>query len=325
MHHPFAERTLGIITSPVYRARDVIRLGITKLSTNPEMVATHLTGTLVPGVLYRNALKPGGLCGLITLSETTRQHLIARGTPANRVWAVPPGVDAAWLETCVSEADQLELRTQLGYQPEDFVVIYFGSPAPVRGLHATVMAVERVARDRPNVRMVILSRRHSDEWQKTAAQLERLDRPRRSRDRVQIVDGYLSQEDLIRYISSSNLVCLPFELVPSDVPLSILEAMALSRPVIGTRIACIPEMLDDGRGFLVPPGSVGELSRQIQAILDSPELSQQRGPACPRLRRAPGDLGGHGWDIGAGTEQSRSDPKRRAGVPSSSTSRGRCG
>lgn len=280
LHHVFAGRTIGVVTSPVYAATDVVRLGITKLSTNPEMIATHFTGTLVPSALYRQALGRGGLAGLITLSETTRCHLIDRGTPPERVWVVPPGVDDAWLNASVADEDRVSLRGQLGYTPDDFVVIYFGSPAPVRGLNTTLAAVEQAARRHRNLRLVILSRRRSGEWQKAAFQLERLINRGTLRGRVQVVDGFLSQDELIRHISASDLVCLPFELVPSDVPLSILEAMALSQPVIGTRIACIPEMLEDARGFLVPPGSARSLAHQIEAIVAAPGSTAEIGRAA---------------------------------------------
>jgi glycosyltransferase involved in cell wall biosynthesis len=48
------------------------------------------------------------------------------------------------------------------------------------------------------------------------------------------------------------------------VPLSMLEAMSVGLAVIATPVGGIPDVLRDGEdGYLVPPGSLGELSRRI--------------------------------------------------------------
>ena len=72
-----------------------------------------------------------------------------------------------------------------------------------------------------------------------------------------------------------------FELVPSDVPLSILESMALSKAVIGTTVACIPELLAEGRGFLVPPAREKLLAEQWVRGFDA--RPEQRVAGWPGL------------------------------------------
>jgi glycosyltransferase involved in cell wall biosynthesis len=50
--------------------------------------------------------------------------------------------------------------------------------------------------------------------------------------------------------------------------LAILEAMALSRPVVATNVGGIPEMIEDGRtGLLVPPGDADSLAGAISRLL----------------------------------------------------------
>ena len=55
------------------------------------------------------------------------------------------------------------------------------------------------------------------------------------------------------------------------LPVVIMEAMALRRPVISTFVAGIPELVRPGEhGWLVPAGDVDALAQAMQACLDAP-------------------------------------------------------
>jgi glycosyltransferase involved in cell wall biosynthesis len=62
--------------------------------------------------------------------------------------------------------------------------------------------------------------------------------------------------------------------------LSILEAMALGRPVVASGVGGIPEMIEDGRtGLLVPPHDPGALAEAIVRVLQDAHLRQALGRA----------------------------------------------
>jgi glycosyltransferase involved in cell wall biosynthesis len=62
--------------------------------------------------------------------------------------------------------------------------------------------------------------------------------------------------------------------------LSILEAMALSRPVVASAVGGIPEMIDDGRtGLLVPPRDPIALAAAITRLLTDTPLAVKIGRA----------------------------------------------
>ncbi|MBA3877576.1 MAG: hypothetical protein C0498_11720 [Anaerolinea sp.] len=66
--------------------------------------------------------------------------------------------------------------------------------------------------------------------------------------------------------------------------LTILEAMALSRPVVASNVGGIPEMIEDGRtGLLVPPHDPGALATAISRLL-------RDHPLADTLARAGHDL-----------------------------------
>jgi glycosyltransferase involved in cell wall biosynthesis len=61
-------------------------------------------------------------------------------------------------------------------------------------------------------------------------------------------------------------------LLPSfaeGLPMVIMEALALGRPVVTTAIAGIPELVDSGCGWLVPAGDVNALVEAIVQLLDA--------------------------------------------------------
>ncbi len=64
-------------------------------------------------------------------------------------------------------------------------------------------------------------------------------------------------------------------------PLSVLETMALGKPVVGTRVGGIPEMIEDERsGLLVPPSNDMALSAAIRDLLADPVVAARLGAAA---------------------------------------------
>jgi len=78
--------------------------------------------------------------------------------------------------------------------------------------------------------------------------------------------GHLGGADLHRLIGQSRALVLPSEWY-ENAPLSILEAYALGRPVIGAAIGGIPEMVRDGEtGYLARPGDVNDLADKLGTL-----------------------------------------------------------
>jgi glycosyltransferase involved in cell wall biosynthesis len=82
--------------------------------------------------------------------------------------------------------------------------------------------------------------------------------------------GYLSGNTLKEETSKALAVIVPSECY-ENAPLSILEAFAFGKPVIGSRIGGIPEMIDDGvNGYLFEPGNVDDLREKLDLVLSMP-------------------------------------------------------
>lgn len=82
--------------------------------------------------------------------------------------------------------------------------------------------------------------------------------------------GYLTGADLHRAIHSARAVVLPSTWY-ENAPLSILEAYALGRPVIGAAIGGIPEMIREREtGLTFTSGDVGELAAALSEMASLP-------------------------------------------------------
>ena len=96
--------------------------------------------------------------------------------------------------------------------------------------------------------------------------------------------GYLTGKPLEEITKKALAVVVPSEWY-ENAPLSVLEAMAFGKPVIGAQIGGIPEMIDSGQnGFLFKSGDAQELTKTMRTVVDmSPEAISKMG-RCARLK-----------------------------------------
>ncbi|AOX01603.1 colanic acid biosynthesis glycosyltransferase WcaL [Moorena producens PAL-8-15-08-1] len=97
-------------------------------------------------------------------------------------------------------------------------------------------------------------------------------------DHIEIT-GWASNTEVQQQILAARALVLPS--FAEGLPVVLMEALALGRPVITTYVAGIPELVSDGScGWLVPPGSVEALTAAMAEALNSPvETLEEMGKA----------------------------------------------
>lgn len=69
-----------------------------------------------------------------------------------------------------------------------------------------------------------------------------------------------------------------------NAPRSVLEAFALAKPVLASRIGGLPEMVRDGEtGLTFEPGNSADMARAIRALMGNPEQAARMGRTARRL------------------------------------------
>ena len=95
------------------------------------------------------------------------------------------------------------------------------------------------------------------------------------------ITGWISSDQVRAEILAARAMVLP-SWSPEGLPVVIMEAMALRRPVLTTYVAGIPELVRQGEnGWLFPAGDVDELAAALADCLAQPaDVLQRMGEAA---------------------------------------------
>lgn len=195
------------------------------------------------------------LCGKIAdaafaigVSSFGRSQLMRWSDPShwNRIAVVRCSVAPRFLDTepCIADPRRLVCVARLSAQ---------------KGLPLLIEAVGRL-RDLPGFRIDIIG--DGDQRPNIEARIAELG----IGDRLRLL-GWCAPDRVVSEVATARAFVLPS--FAEGLPVGIMEAMALGRPVIATAIAGIPELVDAQTGWLIPAGSVRALTGAIRAALDA--------------------------------------------------------
>lgn len=143
------------------------------------------------------------------------------------------------------------------YNGEENTFVYFGRLLKEKGIHTLIKAVEGL-----NIKLNILG---EGQFKKHL-----MDEAKRNNTEHKVnFLGYKQGEQLHNEIRRSIAVIVPSEWYENN-PLSILEAFALGKPVIGARIGGIPELVKNNEtGLTFQPGNADDLRLRIEDLANN--------------------------------------------------------
>jgi glycosyltransferase involved in cell wall biosynthesis len=207
-----------------------------------------------------------GLCSrLIAVSDDLNRFLTTLlSVRSGKIETLYNGID---LEKYRSVGLLEESRERLGLRDMSIVLGTVGSLFEVKGLPYLLEAIARLRNKYPRLSLLIAGEGNREDSLKTIAnQLELGNTVRFLGFRDDIPD-ILQAVDI--YVCSS---------VSEGLSLSILEAMAMSKPVVATDVGGNPELIADGaNGFLVPAKDPVRLADAIAELINSPERRLEFG------------------------------------------------
>jgi phosphatidyl-myo-inositol dimannoside synthase len=214
--------------------------------------------------LARRALAVAG--AVTACSADLHRRALALGAPAARTRTVPYGVD---VERFAPQRADRTLRLRWDIPPGATMVLAVGRLVEKKGFTHLVDAARRVE----GLHVVVAG--EGDLRGALEAQA------RETGGRVRFVGG-LDRDLVARALAAADIVVIPSVVdVAGNVdglPNTVLEALASGRPVIASRVAGIPDVIEDGRsGLLVPAGDVEALAAALRRLSDEPETRERLG------------------------------------------------
>ena len=180
-------------------------------------------------------------------------------------------------------ADKEKIRRELKIPPNCTVVGMVARVAPVKDYFTLAAAAAEIVSKHPDTRFLIvgdnslvdLNRNH---YEKVLQKLNELG----------IADKFIftgHRDDVIRLTAAMDICVL--STTREGFPLSVLEAMAMRKPVVATAVGGIPEIVEPGvTGYLHRLGNSKELADAIMALIENPgEASRIGQTAYEHVRR----------------------------------------
>ena len=206
---------------------------------------------------------------VICVSDDLLKTCVAAGVPADRLTVVANAIDCDQYTRKLS-VDEAKLR--LGFDPGRLLVGSVGRLSEEKDFDGLIRAVDRLLGEGRDVDLVLVG----DGPQRDALRALAGDLGRR--DRVRLL-GY--RPDTIRIYQAMDAFVL--NSLREGLPNVVLEAMAMGVPVVATRVAGVPGLIEpEADGLLIDPGDGVGLAAALGRLLDDPELRKRLAAAGRR-------------------------------------------
>ncbi|PSJ22653.1 glycosyltransferase family 1 protein [Halomonas sp. ND22Bw] len=270
----------GIEVIHCHKSSD-LRLGALLATLRPglRLFFTDHMGVTRPKRDFYHRWAYGRVTRLFSISEATRaRNLAAFPLPAERIRRLYLGIDPAPYVERLADDERDTLRGELGV-PEGAVAIGLpGRITPGKGQRVWVEALASLAENRPDSAWhgVMIGGLTAEEGS-NAAFVEAL------RERVEALGlgarltfaGF--RADLPRCLQALDVVCTPSR--NEAFGLTVIEAMAAGRPVVGASSGAIPELVSPDTGRLADPESPEAWAAALAELVDDGALRERLGAA----------------------------------------------
>lgn len=160
------------------------------------------------------------------------------------------------------EIEEARLKENFAFEK---YIVFTGRLEKIKGAHTVLEAMKLI----PGLNLKVIGSGTQDGNLKAYQQKNQL-------DNVTFL-GKLSKQQTLETINNAQFAICASEWY-EVLGFTVVEAMALGKPVIGSNIGAIPEMVIDGEtGLLFEPGNAVQLSEKIKYLAERPDLVARMG------------------------------------------------
>jgi glycosyltransferase involved in cell wall biosynthesis len=203
---------------------------------------------------------------IISVSDAIKKILVFDGLPEQRISTVYSGIDT---ESFSPGDDGRSIHEELKIASDTVIVGMIAALVTHKDPFTFFRAAELLAQSLPETMFLLVGAGHlREELQKALAHSP-------IRDRF-VMTGF--RRDVARLLAAMDIFCMSSR--EEGLCTSILDAMAMAKPVVATRAGGIPEAVSDGEtGYIVPVGDSGAMAEKTRALVSDIELRKTMGIA----------------------------------------------
>jgi glycosyltransferase involved in cell wall biosynthesis len=193
---------------------------------------------------------------VITVTEDLRRAAIRLGAAPARTHSIPNGCDPRVFHPF----ERADARRALGLSLDGRLLLQVGNLIASKGIFDLWNAFELLAASKPDLRLALVG--------EGPAEAAIRDRAMRSglAQRL-LLPGARPAVEIPLWLNAADLVCLASH--GEGCPNVVIEALCCGRPVVGTDVGGIPELIGAGCGFLTPARNPPAFARAVSQALET--------------------------------------------------------
>lgn len=224
--------------------------------------------TLMPKAYFVNNLKKTGGRAIITMTEYTAKKVKSYGYNHDLIFAAPPG------KAIVREGKEEPLFFQnvsktLG---ESKYFLFFGPATPIRGVNQILNAFSYLKQKRKDFKLVCLFRKDTSIKNR---KISKLVNSFSNDNQIYCIWDSVNGADLNLFLKNCFAVLKPFLIVPSEIPLAVIETAGYGKPVICTGPSGTGDFIKSF-GVNVPHADFRALAQAMEKLLDDKNFYDQK-------------------------------------------------
>ena len=202
---------------------------------------------------------------ILAVSKITKKFLVMNGLREDKIGVIFNGIDNELFE--IKDVSK-DIRKEFGIESKAKLVGCIGRIIPEKGQKSLLQAIPGVIQECPETFFLIIGEVFlKDEGYKK--ELFEIIKKNKIEDRVRLTGFRTDIGDVMR---SLDVLVFP-SVTPESFGLSILEAMAIGKPVIASNIGGVSEIIEDGiTGMLIEPNHPEQITDWIIRLFSDQEM-----------------------------------------------------
>lgn len=207
------------------------------------------------------------------------QHTIA--PTENKTITIYNGIDVDYF----SNKRHNISRSELGFESDDFIVVFSGRIIKDKGIKELIEAIIRI-KSHTRIKLLVIGSSFLGNYSSASPFLDSLKDKAKELDKRIVFTGYINYDEVPSYLHIADIAVIP-SIWHEPFGLTCLEAIASGLPLITTNVGGIPEVVDNECAEIVDVNDniVDNLAERILYLYNNPERRQEMSIAARKRAR----------------------------------------